>query len=346
MTRAWLGIGGLVLLLAGGGCKGTPAPLPPAPANAGQVMLPPGTAPAARDGQVLVDRVVAVVNEEVVMMSELDEAVFLYQQDRRGAMPPGGRDELRQQVLGRMIEHRLQIQAARREKIEVADDEVQVEMDNFIKRNGGDREALGERIRAQGLSWDGLRRIMRDDLMAQRVRARRVSRRATITEAEVDAYMATNRPKLEAGLKYHARHIAVLAEPADQPAAWARAQAAIEAIAAQLAAGADFATLARERSQDPSARSGGDLEWLARGELDPLFETPLLALDKGGVTAPIKSAAGYHLFKLEEREQLTPTALLESRQQARELLQQKKAMERYQEWLDDLRRRALIAIRL
>jgi peptidyl-prolyl cis-trans isomerase SurA len=346
MRHAWLGVGGLLLLLAGGGCKGTPAPLPPAPANSGQVMLPPAAVPAARDGQVSVDRVVAVVNEEVVMMSELEEAVFLYQQDRRGVMPPGGRDELRRQVLSRMVDHRLQIQAARREKIEVTDEEVQAEMDNFIKRNGGDREALGERLRAQGLTWDGLRRVMKDDLMAQRVRTRRVSRRATITEAEVDAYMAANRPKLEAGLKYHARHIAVLAAPPDQAAAWARALAGIEEIAAQLAAGADFATLARERSQDPSARAGGDLEWLTRGELDPLFETPLMALAKGGVTAPIKSAAGYHLFKLEDREELTAATLGDSRQQARELLQQKKAQERYEEWLEDLRRRALIAIRL
>ena len=110
-----------------------------------------------------------------------------------------------------------------------------------------------------------------------------------------------------------------------------------------LAGGADFAELARSRGKDPA---GGDLGWLARGELDPAFERALLALEKGQITEPIQSGSGYHLFKLQDREELTAERLADARQQVRDLLLQKKGQERFDEWLETLRRRALIAIRL
>lgn len=334
-----------VLVIGFGGCAGAPPVLPPVPPGSGQVLVAAATAPAVRDGQILVDRVAAVVNDEVIMLSELDEQVLLYQQETRGGVPEGGVDEIRRRVLSGLIEHRLQVQEARREKVEVSDEEVQVLLDDFVKRNGGDRDKLLAELQAKGVSWDGLRRQLRDQLLAQRVRSRRVNRRATVTEAEVDAYMVANRSKLEAGLKYHARHIVVLAQPPDATG-WERARAEIDDIARQLRAGADFATLARERSNDPSAATGGDLGWLARGELEPSFEAPLLALPAGGVTAAIRSGAGYHLFQLVEQGALTEQMLAEGRQQAREILTQRKAQERFDEWLEAIRRRALIAVRL
>ena len=84
-----------------------------------------------------------------------------------------------------------------------------------------------------------------------------------------------------------------------------------------LAGGADFAELARTRAKDPA---GGDLGWLARGELDAAFERPLLELKKGQATAPIRSGSAYHLLKLDDREELTADRLADARQQVRDLL--------------------------
>jgi peptidyl-prolyl cis-trans isomerase SurA len=281
-----------------------------------------------------------VVNGDVVMMSELQEAIVLSRRDAR-SLPDGA--ELERTVLNRLVDHRLQVQEAKREKIEVTEDELRTVLEDFVKRNGGEREKIEAQLQAQGVTWETLRRELRDQLLAQRVRGRRVVRRATVTEPEVDRYLTENRDKFEVGLKYHARHIAVTAEPTTSPAAWERAKQEIESIAVALAGGADFAELARSRSKDPA---GGDLGWLARGELDPAFERPLLALQTGQVTAPVRSGAGYHLLKLEDREELTAERLTDARQQVRDLLLQKKAQERFDEWLEGLRRRALIAIRL
>ena len=337
-----------LLVMAAAGCKGAPPPLPPLPPSSGSLLLAPQAAPEAPPDQSLVDRVVAVVNEDVITMSELHENVLLFLRDNKEAVPEAGpaRDEVYHRILSRMIDNRLQIQEARREKVEVTDDELRERVDDFVARNGGNREKVGEQLQAQGFTWEQIRRELRESLLAQKIRSRRVSRRATITEAEVDAYVNENRPKLEQGLKYHSRHIAVLAQPPDSSAAWERAQAEIQAIQARLREGADFAEVAREHSKDGSAASGGDLGWLTPGELQPAFEEPILKLRKGEMTAPIKSDAGYHLFRLEDREELTAEMLSQLRQQARDLLAQKKVQERFQEWLRGLRQRALIAERL
>ena len=340
MNRARLALAGLVVAGALGACKTPAGPLPPVPSGSGGVLVGVGEAPPLRENQVVIDRVVAVVNGDVVMMSDLQEAIILSRRDGR-SVPDGA--ELERTMLNRLVDHRLQVQEAKRDKVEVTDDEVRAAVDDVVKRNGGDREKFEAQLQVQGVTWEALRREMREQLLAQRVRSRRVVRRSTVTESEVDQYLAQNRDKFEAGLKYHAFHMAITVEATSSPGAWEQAKQEIESISVALAGGADFAELARTRAKDPT---GGDLGWLTRGELDAAFEGPLLALQKGQVTAPIRSGAAYHLFKLDDREELTADRLADARQQVRDLLLQKKAQERYDEWLEGLRRKALIAIRL
>ena len=343
MSRTRLALVGLVVLVALGACRGPAGPLPPVPAGSGGVLVRAGEAPPIRESQSVIDRVIAVVNGDVIMMSELQEAIVLSRREGR-ALPDG--PDLERTVLNRLVDHRLQVQEAKREKIEVTEDELRTMLDDFVKRNGGDREKLESQLQSQGVTWEALRRELRDQMLAQRVRGRRVVRRATATEAEVDQYLKENRSKFDAGLKYHARHIAVMVEPPNSSAAWERAKQEIDGVAVALAAGQDFSELARTRSKDPSSDNGGDLGWLARGELDASFEQPLLALEKGQVTAPIRSPAGFHILLLEDRQELTAERLADARQQVRDLLLQKKAQERFDEWVEGLRRKALIAIRL
>jgi peptidyl-prolyl cis-trans isomerase SurA len=341
MTRARLALAGLIVAGAAlGGCKTPPGPLPPVPAGSGGVLVRAGETPPVKESQAVIDRVVAVVNGDVIMMSELQEAIVLARRDNRNAAE-GPDFELA--TLNRLIDHRLQVQEAKRDKIEVSEDDLRGAIDDIVKRNGGDREKFETQLLAQGVTWEALRREIRDQILASRVRGRRIVRRSTITESEVDQYLAQNRDKFEAGLKYHAFHLAITVDASSSAAAWDQAKQDIDAIAAALAGGGDFAELARTRGNDPA---GGDLGWLARGELDEAFEKPLLALQKGQVTAPIKSGSAYHLLKLADREELTAERLGDARQQVRDLLLQKKAQERLDEWVEGLRRRALIAIRL
>src|SRR5262249_53512989 len=112
-------ITGLLLSVGLSGCKGAPPKLPPVPADAGTVMLPPGGASKVPDDQALVDRVVAVVNDEVITMSELQENVVMTLRESKEGMPSDNveRERFVQRVLDRMVDHRLQVQEARRDKV-------------------------------------------------------------------------------------------------------------------------------------------------------------------------------------------------------------------------------------
>lgn len=338
----------LLVLLAGCGLFSRtlpPGPLPPPPEPA-QAQAPSQPAPPA-DAGVVVDRVVAVVNQDVITLSELQEAVALFLQQNREKPPsPAEQPELERKILERLVDHQLQVQEALREKIEVSDEEVKEAVEEFVSRSGMDRPQLEAQLRRQGISWEALRRELREQLLVRKVVRRRVHGRISVTNGEVEAYFKENREKFETGLKFRVRHLAILATPPDSDAAWAQARERIEALAAELRAGADFAELARQHSQDPSAKAGGDLGELARGELQPVFEEAILKLQVGEVTPPIRSASGFHLFKLEDREELSPQAEAQIRQQIRELLFRRKYQERLDAWLQELRQRALITLRL
>jgi hypothetical protein len=306
------------------------------PAGSGGVLVRAGETPPIKDSQAVIDRVVAVVNDDVIMMSELQEAIVLARRDsecpRARTTADGAEPADRPPP---------QVQEAKRDKIgwggRSAD---RPRRHREAKR--GDCEKFETQLLAQGVTWEALRRESRPAL-AQRVPRPPRGPPVHGHRGRGRSVSAQNRDKFEAGMKYHALHLAITVEATSSPAAWDQAKQEIDAIAVALAGGADFAELARTRARDPA---GGDLGWLARGELDAVFEKPLLALQKGQVTAPIKSDAAYHLLKLADREELTAERLADARQQVRDVLLQKKAQERLDEWVEGLRRRALIAIRL
>lgn len=344
----WLGI--LVALLGGCGFfSRKPPPLPPAVTSAAPAPEPSPTPVAVPRGATeIVDRVVAVVNQDVITLSELQEAIALFLQENREKPPSlDERPELEKKILERLVDHRLEVQEALRERIEVGEDELKEAVQEFVERSGMDRAKLEEQLKAQGVSWEALRREVRDQLLVRKVLRRRVGGRVSVTDGEVEEYFKENREKFETGLKFHVRHIAVLATPPDEEASWEQARKRIEEVAGKLRDGADFAELARQSSQDPSAKAGGDLGELARGELQPLFEEAILKLRVGEeATPPLRSAVGFHLFKLEGREELTPQAQAQIRQQIRELLFRQKFQERQGAWLQEIRSRSLISIRL
>jgi peptidyl-prolyl cis-trans isomerase SurA len=114
----------------------------------------------------------------------------------------------------------------------------------------------------------------------------------------------------------------------------------------QVKAGKDFAALAKEYSEDPSAKDGGSLGTLKRGELTPEIEQAILRLQPGESSPPTRSPVGYHLFHLDAKETLSGEALTQARSQIRDILYREKYDARLKEWIAEIRQRALIDIRL
>ena len=294
-----------------------------------------------------IDRVVAVVNRDVITLSELQERLAQYLHETKEELKPGEDRVLMEKMLQGLVDYRLKIQEADREKIVVEDGEVKEQMDEAMKRSRANTpEEFDAMIRAQGLTPEEVKKRFREQLLIQKVTRRKVVLRISVTEEEIERYLRENREKLEIGLSFHARHILFKPGPPESAAGWDAARARAEEVWGKAQAGEDFADLAKKYSQDSSAADGGDLGLLKRGELAPEIEGPILRLNPGETSGPVRTALGYHLFKLESKESLTGEALAQAKQQIRDILFREKYQARMDAWVEELKRRAIIEVRL
>jgi len=306
--------------------------------------LETGVKPPTSDDNVS-DRIVAVVNNDAITLNELQEGIVLFRQENQQATSVSD-EVLGKQFLTRLIDNRLQLQEAEREKIVVEDSEVNEELAERMKKFGAKTpEEFDALVKSQGLSMETIKKRLRDTLRVGKVVRRKVGLRVSVTEGEIDRYLAENRAKLETGLGYHARHILIVPE-SDTDQGWEAARIRADMIRSQIAAGGDFAEFARQHSRDASARDGGDLGTLKRGELNQDIEAQILGLNVGELSKPFRSSLGYHVFRLESKDSLEGEGLQRARNQVREILFRQKYEARLDEWLKEIKQRAIIEVRL
>jgi peptidyl-prolyl cis-trans isomerase SurA len=346
----------VALALVLGGCAipswvpliGNKGPAPPMPV-AGKPLSPdmpmPGDVrirpPEHEEG--VADRVIAVVNNDAITLSELQETIVAYRQGRSGGPSD---DELAKQFLPKLIDSRLQLQEADREKITVEDQEVAEEIAERIKAyNSKSVDEFEKLLKEQGITMEAVRKRVREHLRVEKVKRRKVTLRVSVTDAEIVQYVEENRQKLETGLSYHARHLLVVPEGAGD-AAWEGARIKAEMLRAQILDGGDFVAIARQYSQDASAKDGGDLGTLKRGELAQDIEAEILRLEPGQLSPPYRSSLGYHVFRLESKDSLEGDGLVRIKQQVREILFRQKYEARLEAWLKEIKQRAIIEVRM
>ncbi len=300
------------------------------------------------------DRVVAVVNDGVVLRSELDNQIREIRAraagQANGRLPPD--DVLERQVLEQMIQKEIQIQLATRTGIKVSDDAVNQAIAGIARRNNMRLEDFIAAVEAQGLSYQALREDIRDDISIDQLRQREIARKIVVTDREIANQLETleGLDDTENGAEdkkmmvseTRARHI--LMRPSvvmDE----AKIRTTLADVRSQLVAGADFAELAKQYSEDPTADQGGELGWLPRGATVPEFQQVMDALEPGQVSEPFRSRFGWHLVQVLERRQrdATDEAL---REQARQMVFQRKLEEATAAWVRRLREEAYVEIRL
>lgn len=323
---------------------------PPPPPPPHEVRAPILSRPAPpTDADSVVDRVICVVNSDAVTLYELEEAEAYYVHETKQAPSTAEeRTALRKKTLDSIIEKRLQLQEAEREKIVVENPEMKEQLDEIQKRLGAKDEAEFEQmVKAQGLSMEGVKKRVREQLLVERIKRRKVNLRITVTEEDIDQYLNANREKLETGLSFEARHILFLPTAGAGEDGWQVARRRGEDVYTRIMGGEDFGELAREFSDDTAtAKNGGRLGVLKRGELAPDIEKAILRLSPGEHSPPFRSEVGYHLFELESKETLAGEQLAQARNQIRDILYKQKYEARLNEWLAEIRGKAIIEMRL
>jgi len=245
------------------------------------------------------DRIVAIVDNDVIMQSQLEQRLREVEQTikKRGAeMPP--REVMQQQVLERLITENLQLQIGERSGIRISDEELNQAMGTIAQRNNMNLDQFRNALEADGLSLETAREQIRREMVISRVRQRRIADRIQVSNQEVANFLASDLGKLQLSEEYHLANILIpVPESADSAAIQAAEKAAADTYQ-QLQQGADFARLAVSRSASENALEGGDMGWRKAAQLPPPFDSQVGELAVGEVTQPVRTPPGFIILKL------------------------------------------------
>ncbi len=242
-------------------------------------------------GSVVVDRVVAVVNDEIITLSDLQREEKLKKVDVK-------KDE--RLLLEDMIDRKLQMAAAKRAGIDVTDKELDDAIAYIMKRDALDRAKFEAALSKEGLTVDQYKTDLREDMTLSRVISKFGGPTPVVGEAEARAYYERNIKSYLMPEEIRIRQIFYKLPENATPAEIAAIQGKAMAAYARAKKGEDFESLVNELSDDETVANGGDLGFMQRDQVIPEIEEATRGLTPGGIAGPIKCAGGFHIIKLEE----------------------------------------------
>jgi len=249
------------------------------------------------------DRVVAIVDEDVVLESELNDRTQAVLQRLKGQysqLPE--EDVLRKQVLEQLIVERIELGLAKRYEIKVEESEIDQAIERIRDKNKMTADELAADLKRQGLTVAGLRDQIRNELTTSHLQQGVVNNRIKVTPQEVDNFLASSDGKFATSPDFHIGHILIAVPSSADADTIAAAEKKAKEIYQRLQGGADFAQQAIANSNDQAALQGGDIGWRKLAQLPELFGNQLANLKTGEVTQPFRSGAGFHILKnIEQR---------------------------------------------
>ena len=251
------------------------------------------------------DRVVAVVNDDIISGSELDTRLErVRKQLRQSGTAPPPPDALRRQVLERLILRRLQLQIARNSGMRVDDESLNRTILRIAEQNELTLREFRDAVERDGHDFARFREEIRDDILIAEVRRRRVENQINISQRDIDDYisMMESRGTEADRHRYRIGHILIAVPDGASSEEIDEARGRAERVLEELRAGADFANMAVTHSDGQKALEGGDLGWRLASDLPTMLADAVLRLETGDVSEPVRSASGFHLVKLVDRQ--------------------------------------------
>lgn len=250
----------------------------------------------------MLDRIAAVVNDSVIMESELDQRVdelarqFLAE---RQQLPP--RDVLRPQVLERLIMEQLQLDMAERGGIRVDDGSLNQALAGIARQNNMGLDEFATAVQEDGFDWAAFREQVRSEMIISQLHQRQVARRVRITDREVERFLESEMGRQLFESEFHLGHILIGLPDDATPDQVAAAQQEAEQLVQRIRAGADFREMAVSFSDAPQALEGGDLGWRPAAQLPTLFAEEALRMQPGQISEPLRAGNGFHILQLIDR---------------------------------------------
>ncbi|MFC3195004.1 peptidylprolyl isomerase [Marinicella sediminis] len=253
--------------------------------------------------QELLDEIVAVVDDSVIMRSELERSVNSIKRQIEASgnqVPPA--EILNEQVLERMIIQEIQLERAKMVGIQISDAELDAALSNIAQQNGLTLAQMRQTIEEDGFDFSEFRRDMRRDMQAERVRYAYANSNVKISDHEIDLFLADN--ELDQG-EVELQHILIATSSENDAAATEAAFQEATELYDRIVAGENFAVMATQFSDGQKALEGGRLGWRPVNQLPPLFAEQVKSMTAGELTHPIRSPSGFHILKLLDKKSNT-----------------------------------------
>ena len=259
------------------------------------VTLAPGNSIA----QQALDKIIAVVNEDVITQNELNNRVadFIVQL-KIDKTSESDIKALTKQVLERMINTRIQMQRAKQLGITIDDISLNRMIEKIAKSNKLTLEQLSASLASDGINFEHFREQTREELIVKQLQQRMVASKLNVSDQEIQRFIANNANKSNKNIKYNIQHILVTTPESATPEAIIKSKEKVDKIYSEIKNGADFTTLAIQESAGRNALKGGALGWRTGNELPESFVDAVKDLSKGETAAPVRSASGFHILKL------------------------------------------------
>ncbi len=294
---------------------------------------------------VLLDRVVAVVNQEVITWSELYKAMEAEASPGLKALQGDERRRIFKQneasFLETLINVKLQLQEARNKGIRVSDEELQEAINGIKKKYTMSDSAFLESLKDEGLSYDEYKKRLREQIIISKIVNVQIRNKIVIDDKDIDRFVSENKQELEDTESYKISQI-FLKKKKDAENSTIEERAG--EILRKLEQGESFADLARQYSEEPSSSAGGDLGFLKKSQLNKDFLDVISKMQQGDVSKPFWTENGLHIIKLESRTEVRSKDAM--REEAREKLNNKIFTEKYNAWIKSLREKSFIEVRL
>ncbi|MFN2338812.1 MAG: peptidylprolyl isomerase [Gammaproteobacteria bacterium] len=246
------------------------------------------------------NRIVAVVNDGVVLQSQLDRRTDQIRQQllERDTRPPPT-DVLRKQVLERLILEEIQLQLAASMNIRIEDELLNANLRQMAEANNLDLAGFRQALEAEGYSFAEFRDEVRKQLIIARLHAQQVENRIQVSEQEIENLLTSQEYGAD-DREYLLSHILVALPEAASPQQIQEAQARTESLLERLRAGEEFSQMAVAESDGQQALEGGSLGWRKASQLPSLFADVARNLERGEISAPIRSASGFHIVRMDD----------------------------------------------
>jgi parvulin-like peptidyl-prolyl isomerase len=308
------------------------------------------TVPSAQAQTQLLDQVIAVVNDEAITQSELDSILRPiyedYKQRYSGDKLFRELNEARTKLLNQLIEDRLVYQEAKEKKVEVDALKIDEQIDSFQKKFPTP-VAMEKALNDQGVTLHGLRQRLEKQDMVKSLHDQEVRAKVVVSPSEIEKYFEEHPEKFTSKDRIRVRSLTIKKsdEAREKGLKDEAALEKIHALEESIKAGADFAALAKESSQDVNAKEGGIGDWVERGAMIEAIDHVIFKLKTGETSEVLETAMGYHLFRCEEIQAGSKRGLEDVRDEIYGLIFRDKSEARFNEWLKELKSKAYISVR-